>query len=95
MKSIEERAWEKYPGVIKHHNLAQIDINEEKRKMYIEIAKEQKAIDDAYFADASKIVIDKACEWLAENIDSRARFFEDGVWVQRSIAGDFRKAMEE
>ena len=47
MKSIEERAWEKYPEVIKHHNLAHIDINEEKRKMYIEIATEQKAIDDA------------------------------------------------
>ena len=47
MKSIEERAWEKYPEVIKHHNLACIDINEEKRKMYIEIVTEQKAIDDA------------------------------------------------
>ena len=47
MKSIEERAWEKYPEVIRHHNLACIDINEEKRKMYIEIATEQKAIDDA------------------------------------------------
>ena len=47
MKSIEERAWEKYPEVIKHHNLAHIDVNEEKRKMYIEIATEQKAIDDA------------------------------------------------
>ena len=47
MKTIEERAWEKYPEVIKHHNLAHIDINEEKRKMYIEIATEQKAIDDA------------------------------------------------
>lgn len=47
MKSIEERAWEKYPEVIKHHNLAHIDINEEKRKMYVEIATEQKAIDDA------------------------------------------------
>ena len=47
MKTIEERAWEKYPEVIKHHNLAHIDINEEKRKMYIEIATEQKSIDDA------------------------------------------------
>ena len=47
MKSIEERAWEQYPEAIKHHNLACIDINEEKRKMYIEIATEQKAIDDA------------------------------------------------
>lgn len=46
MKTIEERAWEKYPEVIKHHNLAHIDINEEKRKMYIDIATEQKAIDD-------------------------------------------------
>ena len=47
MKTIEERAWEKYPEVIKYHYLAQIDINEEKRKMYIEIATEQKAIDEA------------------------------------------------
>ena len=47
MKTIEERAWEKYPEVIKHRYLAHIDINEEKRKMYIEIATEQKAIDDA------------------------------------------------
>lgn len=47
MKTIEERAWEKYPEVIKHHNLAHIDINEEKRKMYIDIATEQKAIDEA------------------------------------------------
>ena len=47
MKSIEERAWKKYPEVIKHHNLARIDVNEKKRKMYIEIATEQKAIDDA------------------------------------------------
>lgn len=45
MKTIEERAWEKYPEVIKHHNLAQIDINEGKRKMYIDIATEQKAIE--------------------------------------------------
>ena len=47
MKTIEERAWEKYPEVIKHHNFAHIDINEEKRKMYINIATEQKAIDEA------------------------------------------------
>ena len=47
MKTIEERAWEKYPEVIKHRYLAHIDINEEKRKMYIEIATEQKAIDEA------------------------------------------------
>ena len=33
MKTIEERAWEKYPKVIKHHNLAQIDINEEKLRL--------------------------------------------------------------
>lgn len=50
MKTIEERAWEKYPEVIKHHNLVRIDINEKKRKMYIEIATEQKEID-----------IEKAC----------------------------------
>ena len=53
MKTIKERAREKYPEVIKHHNLALIDINEEKRKMYIEIATEQKAVD-----------IKKICDWL-------------------------------
>ena len=61
MKTIEERAWEKYPEIIKHHNLAQIDINEEKRKMYIEIAAEQKAIDIKRAKDA----FNKACGWLS------------------------------
>ena len=54
MKTIEERAWEKYPEVIKHHNLVQIDINEKKRKMYIEIATEQKAIDNAELLKGKK-----------------------------------------
>ena len=61
MKTIEERAWEKYPEVIKHHNLAHIDINEEKRKMYIEIATEQKAIDN----DKAKNAFNKTCGWLS------------------------------
>ena len=61
MKTIKERALEKYPEVIKHHNLAQIDINEEKRKMYIEIATEQKAIDN----DKAKEAFNKACGWLS------------------------------
>lgn len=72
---------------------------------YVLGATEQKAIDDELLKRVHKGVldkaikekkelIDKACEWLAENIDSRARFFEDGVWVQRSISGAFRKAME-
>ena len=61
MKTIEERAWEKYPKVIKHHNFTQIDINEEKRKMYIEIATEQKAIDN----DRAKEAFNKACGWLS------------------------------
>ena len=61
MKSIEERAWEKYPEVIKHHNLAHIDINEEKRKIYVEIATEQKAIDNK----RAKNAFGKACGWLS------------------------------
>lgn len=54
MKTIKERAWEKYPEVIKRHNLALIDINEEKRKMYIEIATEQKVIDDERIAELER-----------------------------------------
>ena len=99
MKTIEERAWEKYPEVIKHHNLAHIDINEEKRKMYIDIATEQKAIDDAeyvnkvlmgkessinYYKQGYHDAIDKVCEWL------RAR----NVITKDTLIG-FRKAMEE
>ena len=61
METIEERAWEKYPEVIKHHNLAHIDINEEKRKMYIDIATEQKAIDN----DKAKNAFNKTCGWLS------------------------------
>ena len=99
MKTIEERAWEKYPEVIKHHNLAHIDINEEKRKMYIDIATEQKVIDDAEYVNkvlmgkGSSIncykqgyhdAIDRVCEWL------RAR----NVITKDTLIG-FRKAMEE
>ena len=84
MKTIEERAWEKYPEVIKHHNLAQIDINEEKRKMYIEIATEQKVID-----------IDKACEWLKNNWREYVNQDRDGMILFGNWESDFRKAMEE
>ena len=84
MKTIKERAWEKYPEVIKHHNLAQIDINEEKRKMYIEIATEQKVID-----------IDKACEWLKNNWREYVNQDRDGMILFGNWESDFRKAMEE
>ena len=83
MKTIEERAWEKYPEVIKHHNLACIDINEEKRKMYIEIATEQKVID-----------IKKACEWLY----SQMKTLYGDEWYDPNIeywVNEFKKAMEE
>ena len=83
MKTIEERAWEKYPEVIKHHNLAHIDINEEKRKMYIEIATEQKSID-----------IKKACEWLY----SQMKTLYDDEWYESNIkqwVNELKKAMEE
>ena len=73
MKTIEERAWEKYPEVIKHHNLARIDINKEKRKMYIEIATEQKAIDEKEInelfsiMESSASVLGIGTEWFDEN----------------------------
>ena len=101
MKTIEERAWEKYPEVIKHHNLAHIDINEEKRNMYIEIATEQKAIDDnRYIESLSKILksirkdtIDDACEWLSDYFV----FKHEGMSAQGCDAflREFRKAMGE
>ena len=73
MKTIEERAWEKYPEVIKHHNLTRIDINEETRKMYIEFATEQKAIDDKEIEKLKSIVEHSASvlgigtKWINEN----------------------------
>ena len=79
MQTIEERAWEKYPEVIKHHNLAHIDINEEKRKMYIDIATEQKSIDD----DKAKDAFNKACGWLSTY-----------TWFNE-IADEFIKGLEE
>ena len=86
MKSIEERAWEKYPEVIKHHNLARIDINEEKRKMYIEIATEQKEID-----------IEKAASWfgdyLTELRDSVNWFY--GSSKMKSGKDRFMEAMKK
>ena len=68
MKSIEERAWEKYPEVIKYHNLACIDINEKKRKMYIEIATEQKEIDIENTCKAYKNEIQRLKKLLDESV---------------------------
>ena len=79
MKTIKERALEKYPEVIKHHNLAQIDINEEKRKMYIDIATDQKTIDN----DKAKEAFNKACGWL-----SHYSWFNE-------VFEEFIKALEE
>lgn len=94
MTDIEKRAWEKYPEVIKHHNLAQIDINEGKRKMYIEVANEQKAIDELSRLSLEKIEwVEKACEWLKDNmpIGYDVEFGEE----YDIDLNDFRKAMEE
>lgn len=74
MKSIEERAWEKYPEVIKHHNLAHIDINEEKRKMYIEIATEQKEID-----------IEKACKVYRDELQRLKTQLDESVGVPANL----------
>ena len=80
MKSIEERAWEKYPEVIKHHNLAHIDINEEKRKMYIDIATEQKAIDDAEYVN--KVLMGKG-----SSINCYNQGFHDAVERAKTAFG--------
>ena len=77
MKTIEERAWEKYPEVIKYHNLARIDINEEKRKMYIEIATEQKEIDEAIRL--------KKCDGMTEAEYNREVAFLD--WFHENSGG--------
>ena len=111
MKTIEERAWEKYPEVIKHHNLVQIDINEKKRKMYIEIATEQKAIDNAEL-----LKLKSAWEKEAQiNHDDEANYkqgYHDAIekacnWLKERVqcgvhpqnaygfAEEFRKAMEK
>ena len=74
MKSIEERAWEKYPEVIKHHNLAHIDINEEKRKMYIEIATEQKEID-----------IERACKVYRDELQRLKTLLNESVGVPANL----------
>ena len=74
MKTIEERAWEKYPEVIKHHNLARIDINEEKRKMYIEIATEQKEID-----------VEKACKVYRNELQRLKTLLDESVGVPANL----------
>ena len=88
MQTIEERAWEKYPEVIKHHNLAHIDINEEKRKMYIDIATEQKAIDEAKL-----LKLKSAWEKEAQtNHDDKANYqqgYHDAVEKARKWFADY------
>lgn len=104
METIEERAWKKYPEVIKHHNLAQIDINEEKRRMYIEISTEQKAIDDELLKRVHKGVLDKAIKEKKELIDNAWQWMVDWVFENAphevfdelmSSREDYIKAMEE
>lgn len=96
-KSIEERAnkfaLEKHPYS---------PFCEEYAKMYIEIATEQKAIDDEEQGKAllyavakteertKKEMIDKACEWLSERCAFRVHPCSGTALVM-----EFRKAMEE
>ena len=89
MKTIEERAWEKYPEVIKHHNLAQIDINEGKRKMYIEIATEQKAIDEAKLLKL-KSVWEKEAQITHDDEANRNQGYHDAIekackWLEKEL----------
>lgn len=51
---------------------------------------EQKAIDDDLLRESKKMVIDKACEWLKENV-------EGGVHPQSAygFVDKFRKEMED
>lgn len=89
MKTIAERAWEKYPEVIKHHNLAQIDINEGKRKMYIEIATEQKAIDDAELLKL-KSAWEKEAQITHDDEANRNQGYHDAIenackWLEKEL----------
>lgn len=81
MESIEQRAWE-YAVQFRQGDSVFAE-------GYIQGAKEQKAIDDAYFADASKIVIDKAWRWieLYRNMEVH--------WTLEQMEEHFRKNMEE
>lgn len=89
MKTIEERAWEKYPEVIKYHNLAQIDINEEKRKMYIDIATEQKAIDEAKLLKL-KSAWEKEAQITHDDEANRNQGYHDAIekackWLEKEL----------
>ncbi len=111
MKTIEERAWEKYPEVIKHRYLAHIDINEEKRKMYIDIATEQKAIDDAeyvnkalmgkgssinYYNQGYHDAIEQACELLDTYLMEIADLYDSRANLLLSrVTKKLRMAMEK
>ena len=91
MKTIEERAWEKYPEVIKHRYLAHIDINEEKRKMYIEIATEQKAIDDAELLKL-KSAWEKEAQINHDDEANRKQGYHDAIeeaykWIKANTEG--------
>lgn len=57
MKTIEERAIEKYPITAENADKAIA-----MRKIYVQIATEQKAIDDDHFREVKKMLIDKACK---------------------------------
>lgn len=80
-------------------------------EMYVEIATEQRKIDEEEFHPIMeenvlkainkqrKIDIEKACKWLAENADDYSRSSLTDIsrylWVDPHLIADFRKAMED
>lgn len=82
MKTIEERAIEKYDVSLEN---GVVTYNQNLAQAYISGATEQKAID-----------IDKACEWLKQTLKEIGYDeFDCGYDDTDEIIEDFKKAMEE
>lgn len=71
MKTIKERAIKKYCthcGARLEYNCPADGMPCPNVRNYIEIAKEQKAIDDDHFREVTQKVINKAVKWVDENV---------------------------
>ena len=65
-----------------------------RREGYIMGAKEQKVIDDDHLREATKMVIDKACEWLVKNNINYTTMDGDVIPAYNVVQG-LRRATEE
>ena len=93
MKTIEQRADEFIGHPFECDEGTPITMS---RVSYIQGAEDQKAIDDDHLREVKEMAIDKACEWLKNNLGYYDRYeVHIGKSYEEVVIDAFRKDMEE